>query len=171
MPKNQILYYAIEKDRGLPNRIFKTYGKKIFSDLKKFNFYDRKFSWKALHKKTLKILKKFAIYNPNISIIIKSKIGDKFDKNEYRNLPKNVKLITSGTGQKFLKNSKVVIGWNTTAIIEAIAANRFLLLPYFFKKNKLLKKIQLKLKLKKNNYGFSESDFYKKLNFFVKKKI
>lgn len=169
MPKNQILYYAIEKDRGLPNRIFKTYGKKIFSDLKEFKFYDRKFSWKALHKKTLKILKKFAIYNPNISIIIKTKIGDKFDKNEYRNLPKNVKLITSGTGQKFLKNSKVVIGWNTTAIIEAIAANRFLLLPYFFKKNKLSKKIQLKLKLKKNNYGFSENDFYKKLYFFTKK--
>ena len=106
MPKNQILYYAIEKDRGLPNRIFKTYGKKIFSDLKEFKFYDRKFSWKALHKKTLKILKKFAIYNPNISIIIKSKIGDKFDKNEYRNLPKNVKLITSGTGQKIFEKFK-----------------------------------------------------------------
>ena len=68
-----------------------------------------------------------------------------------------------------MKNSKVVIGWNTTAIIEAIAANRFLLLPYFFKKNKLSKKIQLKLKLKKNNYGFSENDFYKKLYFFTKK--
>ena len=170
MPKNQILYYAIEKNRGLPNTIFKTYGKKNFSDLKEFKFYDRKFNWKALHKKTLKILKKFAINNPNIPIIIKSKIGDKLDKNEYRNLPKNIRLITSGTGQIFLKNSKVVIGWNTTAIMEAIAANRFLLLPYFFKKDNVSKKNELKLKLKKNNYGFSESDFYKKLNFFVKKK-
>ena len=116
---------------------------------------------KLLHKKTLKILKKFAINNPNIPIIIKSKIGDKLDKNEYRNLPKNIRLITSGTGQIFLKNSKVVIGWNTTAIMEAIAANRFLLLPYFFKKDNVSKKNELKLKLKKNNYGFSESDFYK----------
>ena len=169
IPKNQILYYAIEKDRGLPNNIFKKYEKKYFSDSRQFQFYDRKFNWKMLHKKTLKILKKFAIDNPNIPIIIKSKIGDKLDKNEYKNLPKNIKLFTSGTGQIFLKNSKVVIGWNTTAILEGIAANRFMLLPYFFKKNKISKSIELKLNLKKDNYGFSESDFYKKLDFFNKK--
>ena len=57
IPKNQILYYAIEKDRGLPNAIIKTYGKKFFSDCKQFRFYDAKFNWKTLHKKTLKINK------------------------------------------------------------------------------------------------------------------
>ena len=41
---------------------------------------------------------------------------------------------------KLLRDSKVIIAWNTTAILEAIAANRFILLPYFRKKYILKKR-------------------------------
>ena len=72
---------------------------------------------------------------------------------------------------QLLEKSKVVIAWNTTAILEGIAANRFILLPNFNSKNKNFnKEIELNLKLKNENYGYSENDFYKKLEFFVKKK-
>ena len=164
IPKKQILYYAIESYRGLP----KSMEQPGLKNITPFDKY-KKYNWKKLHTKTLKILKKFAINNPDVSIIIKIKTGDKINSTQYKNLPKNIKLYKFGVGHKFLENSKIVIGWNTTSVLEGIAANRFMLLPYFFKKNKISKKIQLNLKLKKENYGYSENDFYKKLNFFVQK--
>ena len=70
-----------------------------------------------------------------------------------------------------MKNSKVVIAWNTTSIFEGIAANRYILLPCFnLQKDRLKKSKQLILKLKKENYAYSEKDLYKQLNFFMKKK-
>lgn len=171
-PKNQILYYAIQNYRGLPNPLIKSYGESFFRNFSFHKNYNQKYSWISLHKKTLKILKKFAINNPQISIIIKVKIGASFNLNEYKNLPKNIKIFKTGVGNKFLEDSKVVIGWNTTAILEAIAANRFILLPYFNcnKQNKLFNLTKLKLDLKKVNYGYTEDDFYKKLDLLIKKK-
>lgn len=170
LPSNQILYYAIQGDRGLPNRFIKEFGENYFKGFKYEKIYNKNHSWKELHLKTLKILKKFANENPNISIIIKTKTGEIINKNEYVNLPKNIKLNKSGVGHNLLIKSKVVIAWNTTSILEAIAANRFILLPYFHKKNKDLKKRdELILNLKNRNYGYSEKDFYKKLNFLINK--
>ncbi len=170
VPKNQILYYAIENYRGLPNPYFKIFGKSFYKDYKQYTLSNSKFNWRELHIKTLKLLKDFAIKNPKTSIIIKTKTGDKYVQTDYSNLPKNIKIYKSGVGHVFLKDSKVVIGWNSTAILEAIAANRFILLPYFFKKNKFSQESELKLGLKKENYGYSENDFLKKLNFLFNRK-
>ena len=139
-PTNQILYYAIQNDRGLPTRFIEEYGIKFFNKFKYKSIYNKKYNWKNLHSLTLKILKKFALKNPSVLIIIKVKTGQKNNKSEYTNLPTNIKIIRSGVGHNLLKKSKIVIGWNTTSILEAIAANRFILLPYFYKKNKFLKK-------------------------------
>lgn len=170
-PKNQILYYAIQGDRGLPHRFIKQFGNKFLKNLKCHKYYNPKNNWNDLHLKTLKILKKFAINNPDIQIIIKNKIGIAANTREYFNLPKNIKIISHGAGHELLEDSKVVIAWNTTSIIEGIAANRFILLPYFHSKNKNFKKEnELKLKLRNENYGYSEQDFYKKLETFIKRK-
>lgn len=170
IPKNQILYYAIEKERGLANLFIKLYGNNIFKDLKEHKKYDSKFNWNFLHIQTVKILKKFAIKNPDVSIVIKVKTGQSNNKKLYSNLPNNIKLQYFGVGHKLLEKSKLIIAWNTTAILEGIAANRFILIPYFHKKRKLSKKNELILKLKNKNYGYSENDFLKKLNFFIKTK-
>ena len=171
LPKDQILYYAIENERGLPNWIVKLNGNKFFKDLKGHKNYNPRYNWKILHTKTLEILRKFAHKNPDVSIIIKIKTGQSPNKKEYSKLPDNVKIQYFGTGHKLLKDSKVVIAWNTTAILEAIAANRFVLLPYFHKKNyNLKKKDELLLNLKTQNYGYTKKNFYEKLEFFIKKK-
>tara|TARA_B100000989_G_scaffold149757_1_gene111673 strand:+ start:9022 stop:10275 length:1254 start_codon:yes stop_codon:yes gene_type:complete len=170
LPKNMIVYYAIEKYRGLPNRYCKTQSKNFFKNLKDYKSYDKKFNWESSHIKILKILKTFAINNPDIEIIIKTKTGEKYNQNDFKNLPHNIKVIHEGAGHALLKETKVVIGWNSTIILEAIAANRFILLPYFHKVNKLLKKNELDLKLNTRNYGYSEKDFYKKLQNFIEKK-
>ena len=171
LPKNQILYYAIQNDRGLPNRFIKQFGNKFFKDLKCYKYYNSKYSWKSLHVKTLKILKKFAINNPETLIIIKNKTGISHNTKQYLNLPINMKIKSDGIGHQLLERSKVVVAWNTTSIIEGIAANRLILLPYFHTKNNDFKKEnELTLKLKNENYGYSNNDFYKKLDFFMKKK-
>lgn len=82
-----------------------------------------------------------------------------------------MKIKSDGIGHQLLERSKVVVAWNTTSIIEGIAANRLILLPYFHAKNDDFKKEnELTLKLKNENYGYSNNDFYKKLDFFMKKK-
>ena len=159
-PKKQILYYAIEPKRGLPDPFIKHYGKNFFKNFKAHRQYKPNFNWEFLNIKTLKILKKYAIQNPDISIIIKIKTGQTLNKKHYLNLPKNINFQYFGAGHQLLENSKIVIAWNTTAILEGIAANRYILLPYFhskiinFKKNN-----ELFLKLSNANYGFSEDDF------------
>ena len=171
IPKNQILYYAIENKRGLPDPFIKYYGNSFFKDFKEHKKYNQKYNWSSLHIKTLNILKKFAKKNPGISIIIKIKTGQLDINKQYLDLPSNIKLQYFGAGHQLLEKSKVVIAWNTTAILEGIAANRFILLPYFHsKKNNLKKENELMLKLKDENYGYSENDFYKKLDFFMKNK-
>ena len=170
VPKNQILYYAIEKYRGLPQSYVKSIGKSYFKDLECHKLYNENYNWQKLHLRTLKILKKFAKKNPEIPIIIKVKTSH-YNQNDYKNLPKNITVYKLGVGHSFLEESKIVIAWNTTSILESIAANRFILLPYFHKKNlKLKKEDELILNLREKNYGFSEDDFYKKLNIFLKKK-
>jgi len=170
IPKDQILYYAIENKRGLADPFVEYYGNKFFNNFKDHKRFSRRYNWNFLHIKTLKILKNFAIKNPDVSIIIKIKTGQSQNTKQYDNLPNNIKLYYYGVGHQLLENSKVVIAWNTTAILEGIAANRFILLPYFNEKNSIKKENELILKLKNTNYGYSEDDFYKKLNFFVKKK-
>ena len=84
------------------------------------------------------------------------------DESQFLNFPKNIKIHRYGTGHNLIDNSKVIIGWNTTALIEGIAANRFILLPYFnSKKNNFNNEHELNLKLKEVNYGYSENDLYK----------
>jgi hypothetical protein len=172
-PKNQIIYYAIENDRGLPDKLIKQHSKNFFRGLGEYKKYKKKFDWTELNIKILNTLKKFAYENPKIPIIIKTKTGDKSNDNLFINLPKNIKIYNYETGHKaghtLLENSKIVIAWNTTAILEAIAANRYILLPNFYKKNNFLKSVTLKIKLEKENYCYNESDLINKLNFFIKK--
>ncbi len=166
-PENQILYYIIDNHRGLPNRFFKIYGTKFFQKLIDKD-HTKNFSWKKQHLETLKILKDFAIKNPKVKIILKGKQGNKIDKSEYQNLPSNIKFFYGGIGHNLIHKSKIIIGLNTTALLEGIAANRFILIPFFFKKkSNFIKKCYLELKLKPKNYFYSNKDFFTKTKYFL----
>ena len=168
-PKKNIIYYAIQNNRGLPTPLFKSFGKVFFKDLKYNSFFATNYNWKSLHLETIRILKNFAKLYPEIKITIKIKNGEKSDKKEYQQLPDNIKVVSYGSGHQLLQDSKIVIGWNTTSVLEGIAANRFILIPYFHKKNKFSKQAELKLNLRKSCYVNSEKDFIKKLSYLIKK--
>ena len=90
-----------------------------------------------IHEKVITILILFAKENKDFEIIIKEKVV--FSK-KINKLPENCRYIFGGTGEKLLKDAKIVIGLNSTALLESIAANRFILLPLFNFKNNLYKK-------------------------------
>ena len=170
-PKNKVVYFMIEDMRGLPNVYFRKYNE---SFKKQFKFYNNKnyknLNWAHLRKKTTDIIIQLAKENKNIEFIFKGKVGVHNRNDLPSNLPSNCKLVFGGTGDQFLKDSKIVIGWNSTIILEAIVANRFILLPYFNLKNdSYKKKFEMDFKLNSKNKGYNEKDFKEKFNILIKK--
>tara|TARA_B100000768_G_scaffold173641_1_gene183094 strand:- start:88 stop:1383 length:1296 start_codon:yes stop_codon:yes gene_type:complete len=110
--KNLIVYYIIEKERPVP-------GESSFVN------------WIELKEKTENFLIQYGKNNPQIKIIFKGKVGV-HKRNELPNdLPKNCIFINTGAGHKFLKKAKVVVAFNSSAVFEAIAALRNLIIPNY----------------------------------------
>ena len=122
-----------------------------------------------MHIKIIENLKQFSKNNKDVEVILKGKQGF-FNLSEYENLPKNFKVLSGGTGEHLLKDAKLVIGWNSTSVLEAIAANRFLIHPLFFGKKSFLKEASLRLNMNKQSVLLNENQFQKKLNYFINKK-
>jgi hypothetical protein len=144
---NRILYYMIEKERFIPNE----------------NSF---VNWSNLKSKTERYLVNFAKKNPGIDIIFKGKIGVHKREELPQNLPSNCKFISKGAGHGLLKQAKIVIGFNSTVVYEAIAANRYLLIPNF--NINTSKERENLLDLPSTKYLVnSEKEFNDKLNEFL----
>jgi len=172
IPKNTVVYYMIENFRGLPEDYLICYHENF---KKQFSFYnDKRYSnltWSSLQKDTVQVLIKLAKENINTQFIFKGKVGSHSKKDLPPNMPKNCKMIFGGSGEKLLKEAKLVVGWNSSVILEAMAANRFILTPSFGLKKKDLfkKKFLIDFKLDPINEGYSKKDFEKKFKYFIKK--
>ena len=152
-PKNDlIVYYLIEKRRA----------HNLISKKKKFN-------WDNLYSQTLKYLLEYIKNNPHIKLILKGKTGIHNNIKNAKFLNNNCVFIDGGTGEKLLKNAKVVIAFNTTILFEAIAGNRNLIIPNFNNEN--TKKRDSVYKIKNSDYFVnSKSHFFKKINFYLNSK-
>ncbi len=152
-PKNNIIvFFLIEKKRG----------KRIVS--KKSNL-----DWDNLYNKTLKFLLEYAKTNPKIKLILKGKTGIHNNLLKANFLSKNCIFINGGTGEKFLKDAKVVIAFNSTIVFESIASNRNLIIPNFNREN--ITKKELLYKIDNEDYfANSKSHFFKKLNLHLNSK-
>lgn len=150
---NTILYYLIEYNRSNNPLAYR---------------HKSKVNWKRIYDQTLEFLIQFANDNPKIKIILKGKIGVHKKKHfESIFLPKNCKFFEGGTGEKFLKESNVVVAFNSSVVYEAIASNRNLIIPNFNLENRSYFKDHL-LKISNRKYlSNSKKDFYKKLNLYL----
>ena len=149
--KNLIVYYMIESKRG--------------SGLVSNKF---KINWIKLYNQTLRYLIEYAKNNSNVEIILKGKTGIHSENHPSLNfLPDNCTFVGGGTGEKLLRDAKVVIAFNSTILLEAIAANRNLIIPNFNneknKKRKFLYKININ-----NCFANSKIQFNKKLDYYLK---
>ena len=153
-PKGKIIvYYLIEPYRN----------KNIFVNNENIN-------WQKLYSQTLEYIIEFAKKNPYYKIILKGKNGvhKKHHFNKIK-LPKNCFFVKDGVGHKFLKNASIVIAFNSSIVLEAISANRNLIIPNFNNENISKKKFLLTIK---NNKYFvnNKKQFFQKINNYLKLK-
>ena len=123
-----ILYYLINEEAGLPSYIEngKTRrGIKINGTVA---------TWKPMVEQVDKTLIQFARDHSNVRIILKTKTG--FTKAQLKNfnlnsMPGNIEIVKEGTGHDLLDDAHIVVGFNSTAVLEAVAAGRKTIVPLF----------------------------------------
>lgn len=148
--KKSIVYYMIEADRN--NNIL---------------VKNKDTNWKKLYNQTLEYIVAFARRNPTCKIILKGKNG--VHKEKHLNsliLPKNCSFMQDGSGHELLHDSLIVIAFNSTIVLEAILANRNLIIPNFNNEKNLRKKFLQNIK---NNKYFANNkkQFDKKMNNYL----
>ena len=52
---------------------------------------------------------------------------------------KNIKIFSTGTAEKLINQSDIVIGQNSASTIEALVNGKYVLVPFFEKNNKMRK--------------------------------
>ncbi len=91
-------------------------------------------NWNELIKKVNKTILNFAKSNNTVSIIAKGKTG--YSEEQISDfgkiIPDNITIKQDGVGHDLLKQADVVIGFNTTAVLEAIAAGIPTIIPHIF---------------------------------------
>ena len=80
-------------------------------------------------------------------------------------MPKNCYFEDGGPGHVFLKSSKIVVCFNSTVVLEAIAAKRDIIIPLFKKLDNFTKQFLLKFNLEEFLVE-SEKEFDKKIKLF-----
>jgi hypothetical protein len=95
-------------------------------------------SWTGLCEGTHKGVVELARQNPHARVVIKTKaLGPRIDdiwdvlRQSGEELPPNLTVILGGDPFPLIKESRVVIGFNTTALLEALAAGKPVIVPQF----------------------------------------
>lgn len=124
-------------------------------------------NWLKLYNQSISYLSEYAKKNLDTVIILKGKTGYHSKQSISKYLSKNCFFVEGGPGEKYLRDAKVVISFNSTTIFESIAARRNLIIPNFNneKKNQRLDLMQIK---DKNYYVDSKKIFFKKLDYYLK---
>ena len=149
--KDIILYYLIEYNRS-----------------KNPLAHQSNINWKKIYNQTLEFLIQFAKKNPNIRLILKGKIGVHKKKHfDSISFPKNCMFFEGGSGEKFLIDSTVIVGFNSSVVYETIASNRNLIIPNFNLENRSKYKDHLLNISDKKYFANSKKEFNKKLNFYL----
>ena len=106
-----IVYYSIQ-----PNAGFATLDEFVCGTLSEFT------------ERLEEVLHKFCIDHPEVTLFVKSKKRTQqyLARNEAV-LPRNIKFLTGGDGQKVLSKAIAVIGLNTTSLCEALASGRIVI--------------------------------------------
>ena len=141
-----VVIFLIERGYGLPFFNFKWIVPKVFRD----NFKIKKNDWGVISQQYIKIIKDFIKKNKQYNITFKTKVG--FSKQQLNALgdieSKNIKVVKEGSSYNVISKSEIVIAFNSTVMLEALAANRLLVSPIDLIKNK--SELKFILDVKKN---------------------
>lgn len=92
------------------------------------------FDIKKYSQNVTNVILDFALKNPDEHVIIKMKMVDKFDKHlesviENKNI-KNVFIKRGGNANNLIKDAKVVVGFQSTGLLEALILRKPVIVPY-----------------------------------------
>ena len=127
--KISIVFFQYTKKRG---NFLKAKSKNIYKDYRK-----RDHDWDSTETKTIKslidICKKF---KKEVQVVFKIRENTWIKPNIFERvkIPDNFKIISSASSFWHLKNSDVVISYNSSTLIEGLAAKKIVVMPYFSKK-------------------------------------
>jgi hypothetical protein len=97
-----------------------------------------KLGWMELGEGSHRAMVSLARQRPDITVVVKTK-GQRRKKDDIllmlqsaaKTLPPNLKLVTGGDPFSLMTESRVVVGFNTTGLLEAIAAGKPAVVPWF----------------------------------------
>ena len=95
-------------------------------------------SWNELCEQTHRAIVEVARRRPDAQVVIKTKAHSRRVEDVLEiltesgtDLPPNLKLVSGGDPFPLIKESSVVVGFNTTALLEALAAGKPVIVPNF----------------------------------------
>jgi hypothetical protein len=135
---NHILFFVFSSATGMPRMVRKgeTPGQVWFENEERD---DGDISLARLSEGTCRALLQVALHNPDIDIVVKSK-GRRRDLNETAalfgfgseaELPVNMQIVHGGDVLDLIADASVVCGFNSTALLEAAAAGKLVVMPWF----------------------------------------
>ena len=117
--KSKLVYYVIQNTAGI---------------VQKQRADNSTEDFKGLAKKVTQSIIKIAHETPNVEFVFKTKIGFSDMQKDLLldDIPSNIKMVYDGTGHNLLLDASVVVGFNTTAVFEAIASGCHVVSPELF---------------------------------------
>jgi hypothetical protein len=136
--RNRILFFVFSSATGMPRlaRKGETAGQVWFEDEEN---EDGDISLARLSEGTCRTLLQIAEDNPDIEVVVKSK-GRRRDLNETAalfgvageaQLPPNMCVVHGGDTLDLIADASIVCGFNSTALLEAVAAGKPVVMPWF----------------------------------------
>jgi len=134
--RHRVLFFSFGPKTGLP-----IMTRKVRSGIK--DGYERlpddmdTLTWFQLSKDCHQALLRLARECPQLEVIIKSKVRERDSSamkemlGESNNMPSNVKIAVGGDPFQLITGSRVVCGFNTTGLFEALAAGKPVVMPRF----------------------------------------
>ena len=134
--KPKVLFFSFGPKTGLPIMPRKSRGG-VFRDYEKLPKEMENLHWEGLCRDAHEAMVRLAQSHPDVEIIIKTKIRERELSamveiiGRYEETPSNLKIVTGGDPLALIKESRVVCGFNTTALFESLAAGKPVVSPRF----------------------------------------
>ncbi|PKN26381.1 MAG: hypothetical protein CVU64_17980 [Deltaproteobacteria bacterium HGW-Deltaproteobacteria-21] len=131
-----VLFFSFGPKTGLPLLARKA-GSGILGNHERLSSDWEMLNWERLCRECHMAMIRLARENPGIDVFIKSKMRDREKSAMHEMLGRderltpNVKIVIGGDPFQLIESSDVVCGFNTTALFEALAAGRPVVVPLF----------------------------------------
>lgn len=135
--KPQVLFFAFARQEKL-TAIQRKPSAGVAGNMEAMDGDWGKLGWTELGEGAHRAMVELARRRPDITVVVKTK-GQRRKKDDILlmlqsaadTLPPNLKLVTGGDPFALMTESRVVVGFNTTGLLEAIAAGKPVVVPWF----------------------------------------